>query len=340
MAHETYVSWHGGGIVTKFTSHDEPTARLTPWSPTPRIVADVPASPIVTTRRFPKAYATVRTRGAVLRFYHGDALDVFARLGPACVDTIVTSPPYNLGVRYRTYNDSLSADTYQAWSAAWLRAAADALTPAGSLFLNVGTTPTKPWTAFDIANTAREHLVLQNTIHWIKSIAIERGSAGGKTGLDRDLAVGHYKPINSARFLNECQEFIFHFSPEGRTPLDRLAIGVPYQDKSNVARWQGGMADRRCRGNTWFIPYSTIQNRRRDRPHPATFPPALPRQCLQLHGLSRVTLAMDPFLGLGSSAVACAELGVNFVGVEIDQTYLDEAIERVRAVVDARGPST
>ena len=42
---------------------------------------------------------------------------------------------------------------------------------------------------------------------------------------------------------------------------------------------------------------------------------------------------MDPFLGLGSSAVACAELGVNFVGVEIDRSYLDEAIERVRGVI-------
>ena len=56
-------------------------------------------------------------------------------------------------------------------------------------------------------------------------------------------------------------------------------------------------------------------------------------QCLQLHGLSRIVLAMDPFLGLGSSAVACAELGVNFVGVEIDRSYLDEAIERVRGVI-------
>ena len=152
-------------------------------------------------------------------------------------------------------------------------------------------------------------------------------------GPDRTLAVGHYKPINSQRFLNECQEFIFHFSPRGRTPLDRLAIGVPYQDKSNVARWQGTGADLRCRGNTWFIPYSTIQNRKRDRPHPATFPPRLPRQCLQLHGLSRIVLAMDPFLGLGSSAVACAELGVNFVGVEIDRAYLDEAIQRVRGTI-------
>jgi site-specific DNA-methyltransferase (adenine-specific) len=287
----------------------------------------------VTTRRLPKAYATLRTRHAVLRFYHGDALDVFDRLGPSRVDAIVTSPPYNLGVRYRTYNDSLPADNYQDWTDRWIRAAAGALTPAGSLFLNVGATPTKPWTAFDIAHTARGHLELQNTIHWIKSIAIERAESGPPAGPDCTLAVGHYKPINSQRFLNECQEFIFHFSPRGRTPLDRLAIGVPYQDKSNVARWQGADADLRCRGNTWFIPYSTIQNRKRDRPHPATFPPRLPRQCLQLHGLSRVALAMDPFLGLGSSAVACAELGVNFVGVEIDRTYLDEAIERVRGVI-------
>lgn len=296
----------------------------------------------MTTRRLPKAYATLRTRRAVLRFYHGDALEVFDRLGPSRVDAIVTSPPYNLGVRYRTYNDSLPADNYQDWTDRWIRAAAGALTPAGSLFLNVGTTPTKPWTAFDIAHTARGHLELQNTIHWIKSIAIERAESGSNAGPNRTLAVGHYKPINSQRFLNECQEFIFHFSPRGRTPLDRLAIGVPYQDKSNVARWQAAGADLRCRGNTWFIPYSTIQNRKRDRPHPATFPPRLPRQCLQLHGVSRIALAMDPFLGLGSSAVACAELGVNFVGVEIDRTYLDEAIERVRGAIAGgrNGPRT
>ena len=34
---------------------------------------------------------------------------------------------------------------------------------------------------------------------------------------------------------------------------------------------------------------------------------------------------MDPFTGLGSTAVACARLGVNFIGADIDETYLDEA---------------
>ncbi|MGE3401804.1 MAG: DNA methyltransferase [Vicinamibacterales bacterium] len=38
----------------------------------------------------------------------------------------------------------------------------------------------------------------------------------------------------------------------------------------------------------------------------------------------------DPFLGLGSTAVACAQLGVNFTGIEMDRSYLDEAIHRVK----------
>jgi site-specific DNA-methyltransferase (adenine-specific) len=281
--------------------------------------------------RNPEPYATLERNGATLRFYLGDCLDVFDSLLHQ-VSAIVTSPPYNLGVEYRSYSDSLPRSEYLTWTSAWVEAAARALAPEGSLFLNVGAKPTDPWTAFDVAQAVRPYLRLQNTIHWIKSIAIDREAAGAAAGLARDLAVGHYKPINSDRFVNDCHEFIFHFTPDGRTPLDRRAIGVPYQDASNIARWQSGGANRRCRGNTWFIPYETIQNRDRERPHPATFPPRVPEQCLRLHGLSRLKLVMDPFLGLGSSAVACATLGVDFVGVELDEHYLREAIERTKSI--------
>ena len=182
-----------------------------------------------------------------------------------------------------------------------------------------------------IREAVRSHLRLQNIIHWIKSIAIDQASAGAAAGLRRDLAVGHYKPINSNRFLNDCHEFIFHLSPQGSTSLDRLALGVPYQDQSNIGRWRAAADGVRCRGNTWFIPYETIQSRDRDRPHPASFPSRLPEQCLRLHGLKRIERVMDPFNGLGSTAVACARLGVpDFIGVDIDKTYLDAAAERVR----------
>ena len=49
---------------------------------------------------------------------------------------------------------------------------------------------------------------------------------------------------------------------------------------------------------------------------------------------------MDPFLGLGSSAIAAAQLGVDFIGVEIDAGYLAEAIERVKSVTGDRRQET
>jgi site-specific DNA-methyltransferase (adenine-specific) len=282
---------------------------------------------------FPEPHSSFAAGRATFRFYLGDCLDVLEQLPRRSVDAIVTSPPYNLGIRYRSYDDTIPREQYLRWTGDWVKRAAAVLVPGGSLFLNVGAKPTDPWTAMDVAQAARPHLQLQNTIHWIKSIAIEKAVAGSRARLEEDLAVGHYKPINSRRFLHDCHEFVFHFTPDGTTPLDRQAIGVRYQDPSNIGRWQVASSGVRCRGNTWFIPYQTIQSRERDRPHPATFPPRLPEMCLRLHGLDRVGLVADPFLGLGSTAVACAQLGVSFVGIEMDEGYLKEAVGRTRAVL-------
>jgi len=283
----------------------------------------------------PKAHACLTSGQATLRFYLGDCLDILERLDAGTVDAIVTSPPYNLGVRYRSYDDTIPRSAYLHWTGEWIQQAARVLSEDGSLFLNVGAKPTDPWTAIDVALAARPFLHLQNTIHWIKSIAIDKSPAGARAGLRDGLAIGHYKPINSLRFLNDCHEFIFHFTTRGQTVLDRKAVGVRYQDGSNVGRWQAASGGVRCRGNTWFIPYQTIQSREKERPHPATFPPKLPEMCLKLNGLGRTRLVVDPFLGLGSTAVACAQLGLSFIGIEMDKGYLDEAVERTKAALAA-----
>jgi site-specific DNA-methyltransferase (adenine-specific) len=278
-------------------------------------------------------HTTIKSGRASLRFFLGDCLDVLSGLPEQSIDVVVTSPPYNLGIRYRSYNDTMPRREYLEWTGQWIREVARVLRPEGSLFLNVGAKPTDPWTAIDVAQAVRPHLRLQNTIHWIKSIAIEKSLAGARANLEDDLAVGHYKPINSRRFVHDCHEFVFHFTASGDTPIDRQAIGVRYQDQSNVGRWRTAAAGVRCRGNTWFIPYETIQNREKDRPHPATFPPKLPEMCLRLHGLDRARIVADPFLGLGSTAVACAELGVSFIGIEMDADYLEQAVERTRSAL-------
>jgi len=281
-------------------------------------------------RRAPRPRFEFKAGKATLRFFHGDCVDVLSELPEATVGVVVTSPPYNLGIKYRSYRDDMPRREYLNWTDKWVRAVTRVLAPQASLFLNVGAKPTDPWIPLEVAQVARRRLKLQNTIHWVKSIAIEREAAGERS-LDRDVAVGHYKPINSERFVNDCHEYIFHFSPAGRTRLDRRAVGVPYQDPSNIKRWAQAGSGLRCRGNTWFIPYETIQSRDRDRPHPASFPPKVPEQCVRLHGLERAGLMMDPFLGLGSSAIAAVRLGVDFIGVEMDEHYLREAVARVKA---------
>jgi site-specific DNA-methyltransferase (adenine-specific) len=245
------------------------------------------------------------------------------------VSVVVTSPPYNIGVKYTSYQDARPRQEYLDWMEQVAKEIKRVLEPEGSFFLNVGNRPDDPWIAWDVANRLRQSFVLQNVISWVKSIAVEKEDVGDCPRIAGDVAVGHYKPISSSRFINDCHEFIYQFTKSGRVSVDRLGVGVPYQDKSNIGRWKAATKDRRCRGNTWFIPYSTIHSRARQRPHPSTFPVKLPRMCVMLHGLSRTGLVLDPFAGIGTTATACLQLGVPSIGFEIDADYVGWARDRL-----------
>src|SRR5262249_18418057 len=146
------------------------------------------------------------------------------------------------------------------------------LKPRGSFFLNIGGTNKDPWIAADVAVALRDVFRLQNHIIWVKAIAID----GRMTG--------HYKPVNSKRFLNHAHESIFHFTPNGDVEIERLAIGVPFEDKSNIER-RGHAEDLHCAGDAWFIPYKTVQSGVEKFDHPAGFPVELAARCIKLHGL-------------------------------------------------------
>ncbi len=243
-------------------------------------------------------------------------------------DVVITSPPYNIGTSYGSYKDKLPREKYLTWIEKVGIAIRQALADDGSFFLNIGSKPKDPWIAWDVAYILRKYFVLQNVIHWVKSIAISKAQVGSYPNISGDIAVGHFKPIVSKRFLNDCHEYVFHFTKYGDVHLDKLAVGVSYQDKTNIERWKAAnKEDRRDRGNIWFIPYQTIQSRSKQRPHPATFPFELPNMCIRLHGTAK--LVIDPFIGIGSTAVAATQRGISFVGFEIDKEYLNAAIDRI-----------
>ena len=262
----------------------------------------------------PKPFTEIRAGRQ--RLVLADCPAGMAALEMGSIDVVVTSPPYNIGIRYGRHDDRLPRDAYLDWMDQVAAGIARVLGPEGSLFLNVGGTGLDPWIPMDVAGAFRRHLTLQNDIAWIKSISIGEDSHG------------HFKPVNSRRFLNNTHEKVFHFTHSGAVPLDRLAAGVPYKDKSNITRWEGAGRDRRCAGSSWFVPYMTVRSKREKFDHPAGFPLELPERCLKLHG-GRDLVVMDPFLGAGTTLVAAERAGHRGIGFEIDPEYIEAAGRRV-----------
>lgn len=261
-----------------------------------------------------------------MELLEGDVLACLKSLPDKAFKCIVTSPPYNLDMNYgAAVNDKKPFEVYLAWIRDVFVECKRVLTDDGSLFLNVGYTSTQPWLAMDVANALRRDFVLQNQFTWVKNISL------GET------SHGHFKPINSKRYVNVTNEAVFHFTKTGDVPVHRLAIGVPFMHKSNLhsrseAKKDEVKPDCRCRGNTWYVPYETIQSNKKERGgHPASYPVQLAEYCIKLcMGDSREGRVLDPFLGTGTTLVAAQRLGLSGTGIDLNPEFLSFARERLQ----------
>ena len=129
------------------------------------------------------------------------------------IDCIVTSPPYNLKVKYGNYDDSAPRKKYLIWMSKIAKLMKNILKDNGQIFLNIGYSNVDPFVAMDVAQQFRKFFILQNQFTWVKHIAVN------------NTGYGQYKPITSNRFASVTTENIFHFTKNGAVSVDRLAIG-------------------------------------------------------------------------------------------------------------------
>lgn len=225
----------------------------------------------------------------------GNNIDILPTLGNNSVDLCITSPPYK------------DEDGY---SVLQLRTCFDmlynVLKDDSLFFLNFGhlaSNKFRPFSTCELALAAG--FKLNDTIIWIKN---------------------HYKPIQGHKRLNNLTEFIFVLYKGKMPKLNRLSIGVPYKDKSNVKRFSGGN-DLKCGGNVWYINYPTI-NKTDQKLHHDRYPVELPEKCIRLCGYN-VETVLDPFCGSGTTCVAAKKLGKKYIGIEINSIYYDAAKSRL-----------
>lgn len=225
----------------------------------------------------------------------GDFRDIAVKVPTESIDVIITSPPYK---EEDGYTDHLMNH--------FGFLCREKLHPSGRVFFNFAQLKSdfaRPFKAAQIVAKAGE-LTFEQTIIWVKSIAINGEQKG------------HYQPINSAHILNYCWEYIFVFSKGRPKPLNRLSIGVPFADKTNLTRGtRGAHGDLHCGGDIWFIPYETTGQTDK-KAHKYEFPKELVRRCLLLANCTAGDTVLDPFAGSGTVGAVAESLGINCVLID------------------------
>src|SRR5436853_7855546 len=84
------------------------------------------------------------------KIIHGECLIQMRALTAQSVDAVVTSPPYNLGIKYGKIDDNSGRDDYLRWTVEWCREVKRLLRDARSFFLNVGESARNPMFAPEV----------------------------------------------------------------------------------------------------------------------------------------------------------------------------------------------
>lgn len=254
-----------------------------------------------------------------VELHQGDCLSWLGKAPSDAVDLVVTSPPYD---DLRTYTDDFQGFGPEVWRPC-LAELLRVLKPGGVCVWIVGdgTTPdgSESLSSFRQACHWRDMGgVVHDTMVWDK---------GGFSSVG-DLRV-RYAPVF---------EFMFILSkgrPSTFNPLkdrpNRHASGVNTgtirQRDGSMRRMSSQGSKQRAFGqrfNVWRQPPC----RDRKVPHPARFPVALARDHV-VSWSNPGDVVLDPFMGSGTTGVACAKEGRSFVGVELSEEYFKVARNRI-----------
>jgi site-specific DNA-methyltransferase (adenine-specific) len=235
--------------------------------------------------------------------YHGDILTTTC-IAEGLIDLVVTSPPYNVDVPYNSHDDRLTYDDYLDFNRQWLAKCYRLVKSDGRLCLNIPLDKNKGGqqsVCADLTTIAKQ-------VGWKYHASI----IWNEQNISRRTAWGSWLSA-SAPFVIAPVEMIVVFYKERwkKTSGSRTSdVG-----KEEFLEWTNGV---------WNF---NGESKKRVG-HPAPFPVELPRRCIKLFSFVGDTV-LDPFLGSGSTLIACMGTGRKGIGVEIDEGYCELAKRRL-----------
>ena len=265
----------------------------------------------------------------VNRILQGDCRDVLADLPNDCIDLIVTSPPY-ADQRMRTYG-GIRPDQYVQWFLPISKQLQRVLKPSGSFILNI-----------------KERVVNGERHTYVLELILEMRKQGWYW---TEEYIWHKKNCYPGKWPNrfrDAWERCLHFTLNKDFAMYQDAVRVPMGDWKNSrlknlsdtdmqrdnSRVQSGFGKRIANwvGRNWAYPTNVLHlaTECNNKNHSATFPVDLPSWFIKLF-TQPGDIVLDPFIGSGTTALACAQLDRHYVGIEINHEYAKIALQRLEA---------
>jgi DNA modification methylase len=224
-------------------------------------------------------------------------------LPESSVHLMVTSPPYNVG---KEYDKGLTLDEYKGLLGNVFKEVHRVLVPGGRACVNVanlGRKPYIPLDAFLIQIMLDIGFLMRGEIIWDKGSSAAASTAWGSW----------CSPSNPT--LRDVHEYIMVFSK------DTFKRPKPKGRKSTITReefleWTKSV---------WSFPAESATRVG----HPAPFPVELPLRFIKLYTFEG-EVVLDPFIGSGTTAIACLRANRHFVGYDVEKQYVDIANRRVQ----------
>ncbi|WP_374711965.1 DNA-methyltransferase [Symbiobacterium terraclitae] len=261
----------------------------------------------------------------------GDAVVALQRIPDKSIQCCVTSPPYwslrDYGIKGQIGIED-SVYQYIHTLIGVFREVRRVLKDDGTLWLNIGDSYTsggRTWRAPDKKNPARAMSIRPDTPEGLKPkdligvpwrLAFALQNDGWYLRSDIIWHKPNAMPESVKDRPTRCHEYVFLFSKSEKYYYDYQAVRE---------------ANGRNRRSVWSIhtqPYKEA--------HFAVYPPALVEPCL-LAGSRPGDYVLDPFLGSGTTAAVCQDLGRRYVGIELNPEYVQIALKRLRRL-DAEAP--
>lgn len=258
------------------------------------------------------------------RIYNEDCLIGMKRIPDGFVDLTVTSPPYD---NLRTYNGNI-----EQWSFEKFKAIAKELyrvTADGGVVVWIVADATikgsETGTSFKQALYFKETgFNLHDTMIWVKD-------GGGAVGSNRCYTQNFEYMFVFSKGTPKTINLIYD-KPNLSFGVDKSGVGRRKTDGTKKIEKRKPAKQFSRRNNWWYIPPQ------KGGKHPAVFPEQLAKDHI-LSWSNEGDVVLDPFMGSGTTAIACINTNRNFIGFEIDKHYCDIANERVQKALAEKAVS-